>query len=149
MNKYQAMNILKSCEKNISPLRMQKLLYFSYCLWVTYQKERGMPMKMISPLFDAKFQAWQYGPVEVDVYTIMKNYKTINVSMESVNVGEQNFIVNVYNRFLNYNDFQLVNISHLDYSWQKNFNSKSIFHNEEIKASDIVAEYYNKEWTDA
>ena len=51
---------------NISPMKLQKLLYFIY---MQYYSRTG------TPLFAERFEPWEYGPVVSDVYYAYKNKK--------------------------------------------------------------------------
>lgn len=50
----------------ISPMKMQKLMYFAHGWNLAIHGE---------PLIDENFEAWPYGPVEEDLYHIFKQYR--------------------------------------------------------------------------
>lgn len=49
----------------ISPMKLQKLIYFTYADYLHYHK---------ACLFAERFEAWKYGPVLDDVYQAFKEY---------------------------------------------------------------------------
>jgi uncharacterized phage-associated protein len=50
---------------DISPLKLQKLVYLLYARYLYTTKER---------IFHNQFEAWKYGPVVVDLYEAFKKY---------------------------------------------------------------------------
>ena len=65
---------------NISPLKLQKSLYLLFAIWggnaaiINEDIDKGkgtieLTDKVPTLLFDAKFEAWKYGPVDIEVYT--------------------------------------------------------------------------------
>ena len=62
-------NILRRANRDrveISPMKLQKLLYLVYA---RYLYNSGMP------LFLNKFEVWQYGPVEREVYNYFRKFR--------------------------------------------------------------------------
>lgn len=55
----------KSGTANITPMKMQKLIYYLHGWHLAITGE---------PLIAENFQAWQYGPVEEGLYHLLKNY---------------------------------------------------------------------------
>ncbi len=136
--------------KPISPLKLQKALYFCFGYWGGFiRKSKGHSKKEIDLnyseyLFDNTIEAWVYGPVIPDVYNVDKakelsNYKNSNLfnGMDYV----QEFINGILDDVLPVNDFKLVEISHEDKCWKKHFNKNNIFHNAEIPKEEIIREY--------
>ncbi len=52
--------------KQITPMKMQKLVYFAHGLNLVQHR---------TPLIDEEFQAWRYGPVIVSLYQDLKRYR--------------------------------------------------------------------------
>lgn len=55
----------KAAELDITHLKLQKILYFAYAIYLIEQDDR---------LFDAEFEAWQYGPVVRELYSELKSF---------------------------------------------------------------------------
>lgn len=56
----------KGVHKSISPMKIQKLVYFLYGEYLYREKEA---------LFAERFEAWPYGPVIDDIYQSFKDYR--------------------------------------------------------------------------
>lgn len=56
---------------SITPMKMQKLLYFL----------QGWHLAIIGePVIEEKFSAWQYGPVEENLYHMLKKYRGMPIT---------------------------------------------------------------------
>jgi uncharacterized phage-associated protein len=53
-------------KKEITPMKLQKLLYFTYKHYLQKTRE---------PLFSERFETWRYGPVLSNVYDYFKSYR--------------------------------------------------------------------------
>ncbi|AHK22426.1 Panacea domain-containing protein [Candidatus Hepatoplasma crinochetorum] len=97
-------------EIKVSELQIHKILYFVYgYFWKKYQEE----------LFAADFEAWKYGPIEI-------NYRINKKIIESkiiFNEEKKEFIKDKINKLLVYEIWFLIEQSHLTTPWIKNFNS--------------------------
>lgn len=139
--------------KNLSPVKLQKGLYFLYAFYAgvyadSHQSntEYNQQIKDCDnttqnhvdyfprELFPAKFEAWSYGPVIKDVY--LKNqkneYETLLSSFDAesefknIYQGEEikKFIEDLFKKIQSVSDFTLVNRVHADIAWQEAFNSE-------------------------
>lgn len=122
-SKYCILNVLYDLNPNITKIRTHKIMYF---LYVEYYKRNK------KDLFIPNFQAWRYGPVEVDIY-----YFKCNQSNETMTKSDINFIHEIYKYYEVYSDFQLVNISHESIPWIMKYNIKDIYHNKPISSKFI------------
>lgn len=139
----------------ITPIKLQKGLYFLYAFWggkirsqtlsdsndeVTEMTE--MEFKYDEDLFDASFEAWAYGPVDRKVYIWYKKlndkeYDGINCTdlsgCDEIVIG---YIDDLINKILNTNDFVLVDLSHEDKCWSSVYDPtmKNAMSNEAIKS---------------
>ncbi len=86
-------------------LRMHKILYFLYGFYWKEHKEK---------LFDSKFSAWQYGPVELD-YRHLTNLSKFNISYEKKKNIEK--IWSKYITFFNLENNDLISYSHITKPW--------------------------------
>ncbi len=93
-----------------SELKVHKILYFLYGFYYRqYQKE----------LFDPEFQAWKYGPVEINY---RKHPKIFQLNfLES----EEGYIKKVVLYFMKINSWDLVEMSHQTEPWLKLYKGKN------------------------
>ena len=72
----------------VNPMKLQKLLYFSYGWYLALTDANDR-------LFDAKIQAWKYGPVVENIYHDVKQYGnypiTAPISKFLIGEGESMF----------------------------------------------------------
>ena len=139
--------------KNLSPVKLQKGLYFLYAFYAgvyadSHQSNTEYNQQVKDhdnktqnhidcfpcELFPARFEAWSYGPVIKDVY--LKNQKneyesllsSFDVESEFKNIyqGEEikKFIEDLFRKIQSVSDFTLVNRSQADIVWQEAFNSE-------------------------
>lgn len=133
----------------ISPIKLQKALYFCFAYWggfIRKNKSFSDEVKEINfnyneILFPNRIEAWVYGPVVPDVY----HSDNLNDFREEDpfdgNKYIEEFINNILDDVLKANDFKLVDVSHQDKCWQKNFKPNSKFHNCVIPPEEIISEY--------
>ncbi len=133
----------------ISPLKLQKSLYFCFAYWggfIRYNNKYSSETKEITfdyseILFENNIEAWVYGPVVPDVY----HEKDLDKYREEKPFGDKTyvkeFIDNILNDVLVANDFKLVEVSHQDKCWKKNFKPNSLLHNIIIPPEEIITEY--------
>ncbi len=133
----------------ISPLKLQKALYFCFAYWGGFIRKNNSfsdEAKEISfnyseILFDNKIEAWVYGPVVPEVYHERKLDKFRKDDPFNGQKYIQEFINNILDDVLATNDFRLVEVSHQDKCWKKNFKPNSKFHNCVIPFEEIIKEY--------
>ena len=133
----------------ISPLKLQKSLYFCFAYWggfIRYNNKYSSETKEITfdyseILFENNIEAWVYVPVVPDVY----HEKDLDKYREEKPFGDKTyvkeFIDNILNDVLVANDFKLVEVSHQDKCWKKNFKPNSLLHNIIIPPEEIITEY--------
>lgn len=130
----------------ISPIKLQKSLYFCFAYWGGFVRRGRNNKSEISTnnyseiLFDNKIEAWVYGPVVPDVYH-EKNLDKYEKQFCFVDRTMEEYIKGILTDVLAANDFKLVEVSHEDKCWRKHFNKKSIFHNDVISPEEIISEY--------
>lgn len=109
-------------EKNdLSELYMHKVLYFLYGYFYTEFKKE---------LFkNARFQAWKYGPVEIDLRNQFKlddkKIKNIDKFNIEVNENEKKFLKRIIENLLNFSTWKIVELSHYTDPWKNNFVSNN------------------------
>lgn len=138
-------------KREISPLKLQKSLYFCFAYWGGFvrkgKKSEQMTEIDVSELeeylFDDVIEAWVYGPVVRAVYNkqneINKNY---NSPFENEFIKQ--FIDGILDDILSISDFALVEESHKDNCWRNNFDFNERMHSNEIPKDEIIEEYAHK-----
>ena len=146
---------------DISPLKLHKALYLLFAMWggnaamINEDIGRGQGTieitdKVPTYLFDAKFEAWKYGPVDIDVYNRYKEngYQgdiqsltdLTTVSQDFLNISMP-FIDSVLEQVFDINDFSLVSITQEDKVWKSAYEDNK---NLVMKNEDIIKEYKEK-----
>lgn len=111
-------------EIKLTPLKLQKLLYFAQGIYLKNNEE---------PLFDDPIQAMDYGPVILSVYRYFKAKGYTNENLAEVipddnelnkKIGEigddyKKFLDAFFDVFSKYSSVQLVNASHNHTIWQQ------------------------------
>jgi len=106
----------------ISPLRMQKLVYYAYSWTLAIHKVR---------LFDEWLQAWPNGPVVPSLYRELKKYKANPIgedylggdSLEQIDArmglskDMRRTLDEVYNQYMSKTAFELVLLTHSELPW--------------------------------
>lgn len=148
--------------KEITPIKMQKALYFCFAYWAGFVNKGKIDGQIDSNtnniLFHNKFEAWAYGPVVPSVYFNEKTaqfFRTKKQEEEAIArvevILDNNDILNetlnsIINDVFEISDFKLVSLSHMDLSWQNHFNETASKHNEEIPLEEIINEYTTKKF---
>lgn len=136
VGKYSAMEIadyilLKYKEHNITPLKLQKLLFYVKAWSIVAGK----------PLIKEDFQAWKFGPVCTEVYHKFKENKDHNILFPKTNpyIEEESkeLIDFILKNYINYSGGQLSELTHSEDPWIKT-NANCIIKEELIK------DYYSK-----
>lgn len=141
----------------ISPIKLQKSLYFLFAYWGgMVRKAKNNPdyvedKRLLSQnerLYDDIIQAWVYGPVIPEVYR-EKNLERFYKPEKDIfngNIFLKETIDSILNDVFVIPDFKLVSISHEDKSWQNNFSIIDATHEKEISKEEIINEYAQKEF---
>ena len=136
----------------ISPVRLQKTLYFCFAYWGGFIRRGKLENAseidvtgLSEILFKDSIEAWVYGPVIPDVY---HNYNSIERYTNTDIFKNKNilkeFIDNVIEDTFEINDFRLVDISHRDQCWKNNFDYDEKYHNSKMDKEEIINEYARK-----
>lgn len=149
----------KQYTKEISPLKLHKILYFLFGYWggfiskgIKNNSFSEIDFKNYNPiLFNDKIEAWTYGPVVINVYEKLEDYEKI-ADMNMIKKEIENKYDGYFKEFLNdilkdtfkTSDFKLVSISQNDLSWKNNYNANSKTHKQEINHKEIISEYLYK-----
>ncbi len=132
--------------QEIGPLKLQKGLYFLFAFYInTYSVEPQTDIierENIFPkyLFQADFEAWNYGPVIRDVYLKFKEKQYIprQYPFSEKDKEIEIFIKDVMGMIVEKSDFALVDRVQEDIAWQKAYHNKN---SNIINIKDIEDEY--------
>jgi uncharacterized phage-associated protein len=148
----ELISFMYSKNDNITPIRIQKFAYFSYCYWLNHQKYKlGLEYNKITFLFPAVFEAWKFGPVDKKLYTMTKlsQFSKHKIDLENkteIYLEAYNFLNFMWERLLSKSDFQLVALSHQDNGWINSYNERDVFHENDIDKNLIIEQYTSKEY---
>lgn len=136
----------KNFHKEITPIKLQKSLYFCFAYWGGFVQKSKLPNTEITIeksdwLYSQDIEAWVYGPVVPDVYHEENLSEYNNPNLFDGNEDVKDYINGVLDDILKVSDFKLVEVSHMDNCWKKNFDINSDFHNVVIDKEDIIEEY--------
>ena len=145
-------------KRDISPIKLQKALYFLFAYWGQYigkSKQENINVefeldKFSEHLYEEEIQAWTYGPVLPEIYVlekegILNNYISENYLEDTEhNLVIKEFIDYLLPQIFDISDFGLVDLSHQDNCWKNHYNSQDEYHSNEIPKEEIINEYCNK-----
>ena len=141
--------------KIISPIKLQKSLYFLFAYWGQYIRKNKENKDSVEVdysdlnewLFDDRIEAWTYGPVVPEVFMyeraglLDKEPDCDYLKNEDI---KKEFIDNLLDQLFEIDDFGLVRISHEDECWRRNYIESDERHNREIPKEEIINEYASK-----
>jgi len=147
--------------KQISPIKLQKSLYFCFAYWGAYIEKAKLsvlesdvaeidftqyPVYLFPDTKHDYFEAWTYGPVIRSVYQAQTDIIREPVCEEVANIKPEVFdmIEGLLNQLFEISDFSLVNISHSDDVWKENYDVAAESHNKVIAHDAIIEEYMKK-----
>ena len=144
----------------ISPIKLQKSLYFLFAYWGQFIKNNKENQDSVEVnysnyseyLFDDKIEAWTYGPVVPDVFIAEKQGHLDMLDSFDIDFFEKNeesrvkkeFIDDLLRQVFEADDFGLVRLSHQDQCWIRNYVETDEKHNREIPKEEILDEYTRK-----
>ena len=148
-------NYLFSEFGNLTPLKLQKGLYFLYAYYgaiFNVEQTEGVveeTFNMPEELFPASFEAWTYGPVMRDVYINYKEgvYSSSNINLELIKeINDEfpkaiEFIRDMFGQINTLSDFTLVDRSHEDRTWIEAYKEGK---STKIDNNDLIKEYREK-----
>jgi len=146
-------------QRIISPIKLQKSLYFLFAYWGQYIKQNKENKDSVEVdyseynehLFEEPIEAWTYGPVVPTVFSLEKQgYLDLENTQELIegyledDIIKKEFIDNLLDQIFEIDDFGLVNLSHQDKCWQKYYIQSDEKHNREIPKKEIIDEYFSR-----
>ncbi|KPP94255.1 MAG: putative phage-associated protein [Bacteroidetes bacterium HLUCCA01] len=122
--------ILARLEEPVSPMKLQKLLYYCYA-WQLVAGEH---------LFDARFKAWKFGPVDIDIYHEFKSFGAHSIPKPPVvgipNLPLINLVVDSYGIF---SAAELSKTTHAEDPWKK------YLHTNNYISDEVMIQFYSKQ----
>ncbi len=153
-NSYYMINLFsndKNKEKNISitNLKLQKLMYFVEAYYMVKNPNEEF-------FFDTSWSAWDYGPVNRDLYNHYKKFGSMEILLteEEIDIGNnlsknnKKYIDEIYSLFGGFSAFELVTLTHLENSpWSiikesKNYDFESL--NNSIISKEETMKWFKK-----
>lgn len=169
-DKFELSNYIASVYKErtdleVSPIKLQKALYFLFAYfggWASFsnqnQEFNELDNESIDThLFNATFMAWDYGPVDTEVYNSYKNeranfYRIDAEAAKSVLMDNDSavftMIDHLYDQIIDLNDFTLVDVSHKDNAWKENYIKRAqgqFLNAKPITNEEIINEYAERQ----
>lgn len=143
-------------QRIISPIKLQKSLYFLFAYWGQFIRSNKENMDSVEVdyskydefLFNDRIEAWTYGPVVPAVFNAEKSGlldAEIDKDYLEDDFVKKEFIDNLLEQLFEIDDFGLVRISHEDKCWQNNYIESDERHNREIPKEEIINEYSSKQ----
>ena len=113
----------------LTPLKLQKLLYLAQG-WSYVWDDK--------PLFDEDFEAWQYGPVNTEVYYCFCKYGRGVIPMHEgkadINdLDARETLDAIWRDYAAYSAFELVELTHSQDPWKNAGYWHQVIHTEDIK----------------
>ena len=144
-------HILSKIDIN-SSIRVQKVLYLLYAyygaIYGSLEQEKSYEEFETYPkrLFNANFEAWQYGPIDSEVWSAYKKNKYEAKEYDAKTPQEKNIILflnDLISQTNEINDFGLIDRTHQDESWIEKYDDKT----KHIKMdSDAIVKEYKKRY---
>lgn len=147
-NTFAVANCILDYTKNVTNLKLQKLVFLAYGLHLSLYSER---------LYESPIEAWKLGPVVKDIYDEFKNHGRDEITTRAtVLLDDNEFLIpsiaddyakekmSVIATCLYYGDKsapELVDITHQMESWKKAFFSPSGEEKKLIKDEDIFSDF--------
>lgn len=103
---------------SLTPLKMQKILYLAQGWSYVWDD---------TALFDDEFEAWRYGPVNMEVYDVFKKYGRDEIPAfegnDSVRMtkAERETLEAVWDSYATWDAYALVELTHRQTPWLKNY----------------------------
>lgn len=96
--------------ERIDEMKLHKLLYFT---------QRECLIQTSEPMFTAKFEAWKYGPVMLDIRQLYKE-DALHYELEAAEIERYKRVFDkVFLQYAPKSSWSLSTLSHGEYSWKK------------------------------
>lgn len=136
----------QSDETEVTPMKLQKLLYYAQGHYLGETGER---------LFTSEMEAWRHGPVSPRIYQEYKDFKrepiTVTIDPEHVNFhfsgNDLGYLARVWHQYGHLSGSELRNMTHEEAPWINAWgrNPESAFdYGEEIMTIDEMRAYFSE-----
>ncbi|RJG36725.1 Panacea domain-containing protein [Motilimonas pumila] len=128
--------LIRESQIGITHRELQKLLYFSQGFYLAQYGE---------PLFSENMDAWQHGPVNSSIWGRFRQYGyncldvAEDASTATLNDSKKQFLAGILSSFLVLGQSNLIDMSHTDYPWERNY----IQGRNNLIEKDLIHEYFN------
>lgn len=115
---------------SLTPLKLQKLLYLAQGWSYVWDNK---------PLFQSEFEAWQYGPVNVDIYDYFKSYGRAEIPehegwvCQFGDMDSKETLDAIWEKYCSHSAFELVEITHKQEPWKLAYLRRGTIKNSDIK----------------
>lgn len=126
-------------ENNVSELHIHKILFIVYGAFYT---------KFNRELFEPNFQAWKYGPVEINYRNYVKNNDQSSLKKFNIVLNdnkEKVYLSNLIIKLLKFSPWSLVDYTHSLDAWINNYDNEENKLNS-ISKEDIFKSFKNKKF---
>ncbi|MEK6748472.1 MAG: type II toxin-antitoxin system antitoxin SocA domain-containing protein [Pseudomonadota bacterium] len=143
-------DVAKEHRQSISPMKMQKLVYFAHGWYLAIKNE---------PLIDEQVEAWQFGPVIPSLYQEFKSYgkseitayateftglSLATLSLETPRIPDtqdlKDFLNKIWEVYGGLTAIQLSNLTHqCDTPWRKTWGENGVPKGTDINSDEIRA----------
>ena len=115
--------------RSLTSLKLQKLLYLAQGWSYVWDNQ---------PLFLDEFEAWQYGPINAEVYNYFRKYGRDELPEHEgsdfyLDKDSRETLEAVWDKYCSYSAFELVDLTHRQEPWQKAYYRRGTIKNSDIK----------------
>lgn len=143
---YYAITYFQKQNKEMTNLKLQKIMYFTECYFMAVTDE--------NKLYDCDWLAWNYGPVNLELYNKYKEFesKVIELSDDEITVGNNIPKINklvvegIFVIFGQLAAYQLVDLTHEEGSPWKDIFDLGGSQDEIDNVSQTIDKDLSKEW---
>lgn len=144
INAYYVIYYFNQKGKEITNLKLQKLLYFLEAIYLIQNQNEKY-------LFHDEFYAWNFGPVSEILYKKFKDYQNMNIMLNekdteiAININKENkkYIEKLFQLLGDMTAYQLVTLSHLPNSPWAKLNQK---YNGNIEKHISISKIETRDW---
>lgn len=116
--------------RSLTSLKLQKLLYLAQGWSYVWDNQ---------PLFQDEFEAWQYGPVNAEVYNYFKKYGRDEIPEDEgsgcyFDKDSRETLEAVWDKYCSHSAFELVELTHRQEPWQRAYRRRETIKNSDIKS---------------
>lgn len=127
MNKFDLAKYIISNISDVSPMKLQKLLYYVYAWSLAVNG---------SPLYPCEFRAWKFGPVDRDIYDTYRAYGRVAIPVSGkqdvISVSNKELVDFVLKSYGHLSSVELSKTTHNEDPWKDNISTGSVIDDAEL-----------------